>query len=156
METLENLQKNSTPLIHLGASLSDLRTSYTLDFVPYMNVDSHRRGSCGSVLSSPWNITSYDRSWAPASHNRSTLGCPNKLSPFQRKRTSLYSPNTIRYIKWPSSGCIRSKPPSLPPPPPPVPPVLLKTTILPPDDRIRVIDMHAIEVSCCHFLFKIY
>ncbi|CAH8639667.1 unnamed protein product [Schistosoma bovis] len=147
METLENLQKNSTPLIHLGASLSDLRTSYTLDFVPYMNVDSHRRGSCGSVLSSPWNITSYDRSWAPASHNRSTLGCPNKLSPFQRKRTSLYSPNTIRYIKWPSSGCIRSKPPSLPPPPPPVPPVLLKTTILPPDDRIRVIDMHAIEVT---------
>ncbi|CAI2734160.1 unnamed protein product [Schistosoma spindalis] len=148
METLENLQKNSTPLIHLGASLSDLRTSYTLDFNPYRNVNSHRRGSCGSVLSSPWNITSYDRSWAPASHNRSTLGFPNKLLPFQRKHTSsLYSPNTIRYIEWPSNGCIRSKPPSLPPPPPPVPPVLFKTTILPPDDRIHAIDTHAIEVT---------
>uniref|UniRef100_A0A5K4FEE2 SH2 domain-containing protein n=1 Tax=Schistosoma mansoni TaxID=6183 RepID=A0A5K4FEE2_SCHMA len=148
MEKPKNLQKNSTPSIHLGASLSDLRTSYTLEFDPYRNVDSHRRGSCGSVLSSPWNIASYDRSWAPASHNRSTLGCSNKLLPFQRKHTSsLHSPNTVRYIKWPSNGCVRSKPPSLPPPPPPVPPVLLKTTILPSDDRIHVIDMHAIEVT---------
>ncbi|CAH8566079.1 unnamed protein product [Schistosoma turkestanicum] len=149
MDTLDNVQKYSTSSsVHLGASLSDLRTSHTLDSDLYRNAISHRRDSCGSVLSSPWNITSYDRSCAPVSHNRSTLGCSHKLLHFPKKHiSSLYSPNTVRYIKWSSNGCIQSKPPSLPPPPPPVPPVLLKITILPPDDRIHVIDVHAIGAT---------
>ncbi|KAK4475887.1 hypothetical protein MN116_001133 [Schistosoma mekongi] len=147
--TIDNPQNNSTSsLVHLATSLSELRASYVPDLGSYKNVSPHRRDSCGSMLSSPWNATSHDHSWPTTSHNRFSLGCSNKVLPFQGKSiSSLYSPNTVRFIKWPSKGCIRSRPPPLPPPPPPIPPVLLKITILPPDDRIHVIDTHAIEVT---------
>ncbi|CAH8868943.1 unnamed protein product [Trichobilharzia szidati] len=144
--TPQNFQNNSTSsLLHLAASLSDLRTSYMPGFGTHRN----RRGSCGSVLSNPWNFTSYDRSWVPAAHNWSTLDRSYKLSPFQGKSISSLnsSTNTVRFIKWPSDGYIERKPPILPPPPPPVPPVLLKTTILPCDQRIHIVDTHALEAT---------
>nr|CAH8868782.1 unnamed protein product [Trichobilharzia regenti] len=149
--TPQNFQNNSTSsLLHLAASLSDLRTSYMPGFGTLRN----RRGSCGgssSVLSNPWNFTSYNRSWIPAAaHNWSTLDHSYKLSSFQGKSISSLnsSTNTIRrFIKWPSDGYIERKPPILPPPPPPVPPVLLKTTILPCDQRIHIVDTHALEAT---------
>ncbi|CAH8617823.1 unnamed protein product [Heterobilharzia americana] len=147
--TLQDLRSNSTcSLLHLAASLSDLRTSYMPEIGSYKNVHSRRRGSCGSVTSNPLNTMSYGRSWAPAVHNWSTLDRSYELSPFQGKSiSSLHSSNAVRFIKWPSNGCIESRPPPLPPPPLPLPPVLLKTTILPCDQRIQMIDANALEVT---------